>query len=524
MAKRIAVIDFETDPFNGCEVKPFLAGFHDGTRTVTWWNKDPAKSLADFISALTGDWIIYAHNGGRFDFFFLLPWVERRDIVIVDSRILRCHIGRQQLRDSYAILPFGLHDFSKDEIDYTKMHRDRREKHKSEILQYHSRDLTSLYELVSRFRAEFGDSMTLGSAAMKELVKIHPFARGTAYYDRPFRQNFFIGGRNEQYCNGVIDADIQVTDVNSMYPSVMSSMDHPTGTKITRGSRICRGTFFVVAQGENYGAFPIRNQDTHELDFQREYGTFSVTIHEWNAALETGMFRPDKILDTYSWDRYAKFDGFVSYFHVKRVKCQKANDKAGDLIYKSILNGSYGKFAQNPDRYTDYYLSEYGEWPSYGDGWTPQYVNYAEKTYMIWGRPAIHPVRYNIATAASITGGARAQLLRGLNDTARPLYCDTDSIISRDDTRPSKNSRELGVWRLECRARKLAMVRRKVYALFDARGTCVKKANAGCVLSEQEILRAAGGEKIVKLDLAPTFNLGTGKQQFRKNEINRRMV
>jgi hypothetical protein len=66
----------------------------------------------------------------------------------------------------------------------------------------------------------------------------------------------------------------------------------------------------------------------------------------------------------------------------------------------------------------------------YPDGWTQHSKN---GDFCIWERPS--PRRggfYNIATAASITGAARANLLRNLSLSDRPIYCDTDSIICED--------------------------------------------------------------------------------------------
>lgn len=550
----IAVLDLETDPFEyGVVVQPFLAGFYDGTRIVSYWGDDCIKRLVGFLKSETEPWVIYAHNGGRFDFFYFLDYLSSGDMRIINGRIVQARIGDHELRDSFAIMPFPLADYAKDSIDYSLMHASRREAAKPEILKYFKKDLTSLYELVCAFLQEFGDKLTIGSASMGELKKRHKFDSGGKDYDEKFRTDFYYGGRNQVFKGGIIEGDIRVYDVNSMYPHAMSDCLHPVGTIHSVSKRVESSSVFVVAEGHNFGAFPSRRKD-HSLDFTVPFGVFSCTIHEWRAALETNTFKPTKIIKSYTWNNRATFDEFVSHFYHAKAKAKSEQDKIHELFYKYVLNSAYGKFAQNPDNYSDWFITAYDErpanWHECGKGctelctklWRPAYI--FELKYIIWKRPIERLVWYNIATGASITGAARATLLKGICETREPLYCDTDSIICRGTSHVKVHDTRLGFWDLEATGSMASICGKKLYAIFDkniervtakfakkkkapeifdstfGRLAVVKKAHKGARLTGEEILRIAQGETITAENPVPSFKWD-GTASFTRREIKR---
>ena len=66
---KIAVIDFETDPFeHGEQPCAFACGFSTGDVTETKWGSEPqvVKWAIEKVKKFKG--IVYAHNGGKFDF------------------------------------------------------------------------------------------------------------------------------------------------------------------------------------------------------------------------------------------------------------------------------------------------------------------------------------------------------------------------------------------------------------------------------------------------------------------------
>src|ERR1700722_9100767 len=209
--KPICVVDLETDPFeHNRMVYPFAAGFYDGSTYTSFWGNYCVERVVKMLEKLTPS-IIYAHNGGRFDYFYFLKYINR-SLRIVNNRIIQAWIGEHELRDSYAIMPFPLASYKKTPIDYQLMTKEKREDNREEILSYLHDDCVDLHTLVSAFLAEFGNSLTIGGASMKQLKKFHSFATGNKIYDDRFRNKYYFGGRNQVFKNGIIKGDIRVYD------------------------------------------------------------------------------------------------------------------------------------------------------------------------------------------------------------------------------------------------------------------------------------------------------------------------
>ncbi len=537
--RRIAVLDLETDPFEfGVCPKPFCAGLYDGDTYTEIWNDDCVNMLVNHLRKRLDPLIIFAHNGGKFDYMYFLEHLNPSDMRIINGRIIQAVLGEHELRDSYAIMPFPLADYMKDEIDYNKLHRSCREDHKPEILKYLKSDCVYLHELVVAFFAEFGDKLTIGSSAMKQLQTFHKFTRVGKSFDKKIRDDFYFGGRNQCFKTGVIRGDIKIYDVNSMYPDSMRRFLHPVSDRVIVSKRIEPNTCFVTLTGHNYGAFPVRTK-TGSLDFTVPYGKFSTTIHEYEAALDTGAFKVEKIHKTYGFDERITFAEFVDHFYNARKKAKAEGDKIHTLFYKFVLNSGYGKFAQNPENYYEWFITlgpikltekcpicpkvsvdpacEFCQ--GSGFRWTPAFIH-DEGKYTIWQSPLQQHFYFNVATGASITGAARSQLLRGLRNATNPMYCDTDSIVCEALTGVEIDDSKLGAWKFEGSGTVAAICGKKLYAIFDKKGECIKKAHKGVRLTGDEILRIARGAEIEAANPVPHFGLD-GRVTFTKRRIRR---
>lgn len=510
--KPIAVLDLETDPFeHGVMIRPFVAGFYDGSTFTSFWSLDCVDKLVAYL-ATQPPLCIYAHNGGRFDFFYFLQHLHH-DVRIVNSRIIQAKMGHHELRDSFAIMPFPLETYKKTPIDYATFKANVREQHRETITSYLRDDCVDLYELCTRYRQEFGEVLTIGSASMRELKKHHGFKCGNETYDGRLRSLFYFGGRNQVFRPGITKGVVKIYDLNSCYPKVMRDDLHPVSTGIHHGSVVDEKTAFLTVEGKNYGAFPTRMKDG-SLDFTVPTGTFHTSIHEWNAALDTGTFKPTKILKTYGFSERISFAEFVTHFYDARSKARTDGDKILTIFYKFILNSAYGKFAQNPENYSEFWITEIGDVPT---NWHEcdkaclepcrhlWYPSFQCENYFIWERPVQELTYFNVATGASITAAARALLLRGLSKAVNPYYCDTDSIMCESLSGVPIDDSELGAWKLEAEGTLAAICGKKLYAIFDDEGTCIKKAHKGARLTGPEILRIAKGEQIEYHNPVPAF-------------------
>lgn len=533
--KTLATLDFETDPFKyGRTPEPFACGLHVGDDYFEWWNND-ADSLIDAVAEFLKNYpeplLIYAHNGGKFDFYFLLyKKLIQNPIKIINSRLTKAHCFHHELRDSYSIIPVPLAIYLKDEIDYKLFDRDIREKHKDDILHYLAKDCEYLYKLVHAFLDRFGLHLTIGGLSIKTLSEYHPFVKVNQSHDEAIRP-YYMGGRVQCFERGIIDGDFKVIDVNSMYPYVMSELRHPCGESYLyyyddkscwnqlsdKGEIIGDITkpYFLTLTCENNNAFAVRT--LNGLSFEEENGTFKITSHEFQAALKHGLISDIVLHELVVPEETINFKAFVGVFVAEKIQAKKDKDKLAEIFSKLILNSSYGKTGQNPENFMDYLihydgepLPDLSEWEL--DTETP-FLN-------LFCKDAPRPIYYDVAIAASVTGAARAVLLNAIYSVERPFYCDTDSLIYTGGCNLDLDPYKLGAWDLEATGDKLAIAGKKLYALYKDK-ECVKMASKGAKLEPKDILKVASGHQVVWESDAPNFKIN-GDVNFTKRRINRK--
>jgi hypothetical protein len=513
---KIAVIDFETDKFvYGRMPRPFAVEFLCDDNCAVFWGDDCAEQLMNWLEQQTDTYMIFAHNGGKFDFWFIHSYVSN-PIRIINSRIVSAKLFHHTLRDSYAIIPVPLAAYNKIKIDYDKFERHRREKHKVEILRYLHQDCVDLLTLVSSFVERFTAKLTVGSTAMTQLRKFHEFSRSNETEDTIFRQ-FYFGGRVQVFRSGISKGPWRCYDINSSYPKSMRDYLHPVNGKWDILDNIPRNSkrpYFVHFTGKNRGALPVKTE-TGELSFTSEQGEFFTCSHEFELARELGLIEVDTVHVVYQAQEAIGFGAYVDHFYAEKVAAQKASDKIGELFAKFMLNSAYGKFGQNPDKYKDWIIthSPIEECQAESDGFelTSEFAD-----FNLFSKPA--EVRdasfFDVAIAASITSASRAQLLAGLQMAEDPIYCDTDSIICRSFA-GKISSTELGAWKLEKNSEFTAIAGKKLYAMYNKLSDekPVKIASKGGALTHRDIANICKGETVEYANPAPNFSLH-GRKPF----------
>mgnify|MGYP002737839457 CR=1 FL=1 len=275
MARKIAVLDFETDPFLfGRYPEPFACDIFDGDEHFTFWGADCAEQAIIFLH--DKPWLIYAHNGGKFDYHFLLQYLERgSDVTIISGRLAKFSIGECEFRDSINILPIGLGSYNKLEIDYAIFEVDQREQNKAEIIDYLHVDTESLYELVSAFVENYGVRLTQAGAAMAywrenfcpEEKKDDWLKPTSADYYALFSP-FYYGGRVQCFETGIINRNFEAYDINSAYPFAMLS-GHPIGAAYFE-MEISGDELGAVARDNPHGFFDFIGVSRGALPFRTD--------------------------------------------------------------------------------------------------------------------------------------------------------------------------------------------------------------------------------------------------------------
>lgn len=519
--RRIAVADCETDPFKKgrVDIKPFLWGFYDGEVYLEF------KTVAEFIDYVSQlNIILYAHNGGKFDWFFILDYIEDfSSVTLINGRLAKFKIGNCEFRDSFNILPFRLADYKKTDIDYDIMEREERYKPENwrEIRAYLKDDCLYLYDLVSAFVERFGVNLTIAGTAMKtwaKMAEMEPPRSTRAFYNN-FKP-YYYGGRVECFYHGIIDAPFEVVDIKSAYPFAMLH-HHPFGVKYHVSDKLPRTIkylerSFINLSAASLGAFPYRNGD-NSLSFPDDGETrdFKITGWEYIEACENGCLKNERIKEVITFADSITFEDYINHFFNERAIAKSKGDKKTDLFCKLLMNSLYGKFGANPDEYEDFYITN--------SKFIQQAINDGGRLAGMLGNKAFIGIPqadaqkrfYNVATAASITGFVRAYLFAAIKASKHVLYCDTDSIAAIAP-KVAKGDK-LGLWESEGEFKGGAIGGKKLYC-FEFK-TPIKNGDEtikykvrskGVRLSAAEIISVAKGVPIKYEPIAPTFSLKRG--------------
>jgi hypothetical protein len=500
----IAVLDFETEPFDAKlkeEILPFVCELYsDQFGSIVIWDEDFDRFITKVVTAIEGlpdAYTIYAHNGGKFDYLFLVRHL-RGSVKFKGRAIMSCRIGNHELRDSLHILPEKLAAWKKDHFDYSKMKRGNRAKFRAEILAYLHNDCVYLFDIIKSFVGEFGLKISIGQAAFSELRKSYQVEKVSEQSD-DFLRRYFFGGRVE--CiggRGIFDSragreGFKLYDVNSMYPYVMANFSHPISNEYNwRRGNISEDTVFLDLECRNFGAFVSRDKD-NPLDAStgQSIGRFYVTKWEYDVAIKHGLIEDVKIVGVVDNFKRSNFSKFIVPMYERRQVVKKRQDELKqsgkeetteyeelqkqNLFLKYLLNNAYGKFAQNPRNFKEYYYTNAGEMPD------PEWMEFLKEAddeirhkysmpiersddFEIWAKPSPGRSFNNVGTAASITGAARAVLLDGIQRAVDPIYCDTDSLICRGLEGLDIDVSKLGAWKLEQTFDRVIIAGRKLYA------------------------------------------------------------
>lgn len=495
------------------------APIHISESYVDHWGNDPLEVIATFIDhleTLEKPHLIFAHNGGKFDYMYFHKYI-RGGVFVINGRLVEWVYITQKgvkhiLRDSYTILPVALGTGGdKLDIDYRKMEKANRNKHKDEILIYLKQDCIALYDLCLAFKEKYGKFfLTLASASFSRIKKRYSIEQTDEFYDTEFRKYYF-GGRCQAFNAGEIKGDIEVYDVNSMYPFAMSEYNHPLSKNYYIDDIITEETFFVKWTGKNFGAVPSRLENGG-IDFDISEGIFFTSIHEFLVCKKYSLIEVDEIIETHNWVTYGTFKE-----HIDECKEAKETAEKGSKQYilaKLDMNSGYGKFAQDPRRYKNY------EFVNPDDEVTEDNCSIVEgENYKLICRADDSIKKFNnVATAASITGASRAMMLEGLIEFtkagAKVFYCDTDSIICDKPKLKVNNLKfhasELGAWDKEKTGDTVYIGGKKIYALFE-NNNCVKIASKGVRVIPRDIynfLPELPNENDVKIAKRDMMNIG----------------
>lgn len=362
--------------------------------------------------------------------------------------------------------------------------------------------------------------MTLPGQAMKAFkhrfmeheIHLHDNEKVTA-----LEKEGYFGGLTDNFKVGNWkDTLLYITDVKSMYPSIMTEVKVPirllahrvgqrigadahTGSLSPEGRvdwarTMIAGGYALVARVRIHSLE--RVEDDRWLacvpllkDSKLLYpiGAFTTVLNtpELHRALERGLVVD--VLEVAVYEQAAIFKAYVEYFFDKRIEYITADNSLMADLCKLFMNGLYGKFAQCVYEWLNVAVDLGGDrTEKVIDVDTGAVSHYRQMAGVCQKRSLEKQVSQDtfIAIAGHITSASRAKL-RGLIETAgfdNVGYCDTDSVFTNQDgydrldasgiLKP-KGQAKLGELEVELIADEMDLNTLKDYAVYR-NGVCVK--------------------------------------------------
>jgi hypothetical protein len=330
---------------------------------------------------------IYAHNGGNFDFLYILKWLESNcpaliNIIPAQSAILQMKVkvdkkGKKVFRDSARLMPGSLDKLMKaflgkgklGEIDYETLHTDPR---RYEYLEY---DCRGLHACIEKFRdlvtGPLGGEMGITNSSTAIRTLQHGYLKRSikrlSYEDAEFVTRGYYGGRTEVFHRGgkfQEGSRLHCFDINSMYPWAMAQpmpvdplfpdegrqpgqvpdLDEPAFVEClvatTGADEFARKYPILPWRGENKLLFPLGRftgvWTSEELKYAYDHG------YRFSRVGKVVRFGKCEVV----------FKDFVDKLYALKDRSNPGYDDSVALIAKMLLNSAYGKFGTRKEKTT----------------------------------------------------------------------------------------------------------------------------------------------------------------------------
>lgn len=466
-----ATFDIESRNWNEFQI----AGLYTPEKYIEFFD------MVDFIKYIQDRKItIYAHNGGKYDYLFVLDacyklGIRPDRILLVNGSIIKMQIGKAEFRDSLAIMPgslakilpfFGTEklDMNYNEIGINKKTRT-----------YLKQDCKGLYIALDKYFTYLDKNfeikkpgVTIASTAMKTYrKKFNCIPNWEKQQNEDKIRKCYLGGRCEIF--KMSGENIKCFDINSMYPAVMRAEKYPYGKNILRTN----GPFHVT-ESERKGfihakvecpdlylpILPIRLDG--KMLFLNGIVTGYWTLDEYRMALDYG-YKTHKIYWTieYPKAKYLFWEYVEKIYNLRK----SSSNEAEKYILKILLNSLYGKFGQRRDKEEIIFDSPDSDIDI--TGLTP--ISLTRGIYK--KLKAVDSSHILPQIAAHVTSYARMLLYKYL-DTGS-YYCDTDSVFTKTDI---ENTENLGGMKLEADIKRAEFYFPKLYRYTTRENKLIHKA------------------------------------------------
>lgn len=462
--------------------RPFMVGVYDGTSYAEFRDLEPkrgrwqaryfwrdgcvAQAMRHILTKKYSGHHIYAHNGGKFDYLFLLPWLMHEgrrlgyhfQIIPVSSAIQLLDVWKDSVEggtmrwrflDSFRLMPTSLQKAAKSFGMEGKVDHDLNT-HESDPSWsvYLKQDCTELHAILTKFH-DYIENVLCGEVGMTApSTSMKLFRRRYLKQDVPrtiesheFIRRGYFGGRVEVFRRE--GEKLRYFDINSSYPRAMLEAmpggegqrwegEPPDFLKQRIGFVECD---VHVPEDVIIPPLPVK-LETDEPETSHANGKLIFPVGnlsgtwEWSElqkAMELGC-AIERWGVSWWYEPVYLFEDFVTELYKYREKSSPFYDEGLAAVVKIMLNSLYGKFGMKTlrrqiYRWDDPYLPKNAV-PASPD--PDCFIYYAEKEVdAAYIMPQI---------SARVTALGRIRLLDAML-AAKKLggelyYCDTDSIIT----------------------------------------------------------------------------------------------
>lgn len=479
-AREIHVWDIETVQRDDLLV-PFLVGYEGPKGFKAFTGQNCVADFAHYVfDNVENSSVIWAHNGGGFDHQFLFAAIyldtsfEIYPVLSGSSTILMfiTHIpsGKKLLfMDSLRILPMSLSEIgrklwpdgtmNKGELDFRTTPIDD-----PRWIEYNARDceilrkaLIAVQSAINLLGAEMG--LTGGSTALDLFRRQYLDQKLWAGYasDESLYRDSYYGGRTE-----IFDlrraVGCRTYDVNSLYPYACTFPLPATFRKKVKGDNVeSRELLSDSLRDDELVTFvrcKVNVPPTYvpPLPYRGDKlifptGTFRGT---WTSADLNSLVSAGGTVREI--ETIVAYDGkpFAARMMTDLYRSRKSEEKteaaqALAIACKLMMNSFYGKLGQKPER-EKFRAMASAEWikeqlENHGEPWTMH-----DQDGVLWKTTTFKTDPHMLPhVAAHITALARRRHYADML-LATPIYCDTDSIVTRDRL---PESSDLGGMKLE---------------------------------------------------------------------------
>jgi len=457
--KHFGTFDIETSRIDvEGKIRTLFIGFYINSKFYSF------RTYKDFLTFVLklhkrgkGTTILYAHNGGNFDFLPLLEEFWKRNIkprmTVIHGSVAEIKTGNYLVfRDSSKLLPGSLKQLAKSfEADTQKgfidFEKEEFNPDNPEHVEYNRRDCVALHQVLKRFYSQdyVCDSkkkLTTAGTAM-QVFRTHFLPSPIPVTDQEtqdFCRRSYFGGRVEIFRRESFD--LKCFDINSLYPFCMKkrlpisyicpSRDpfdfgfHDVTIEIPRMFIPPLPLKFKMEKSEKL-IFPtgiIRGVFfSEEIKHAVELGAKILKFHE-------GKFFSDST---------ELFSDYVDVFYKMR---KEFKGKSQDATAKLLLNSLYGKTGmrekQKQFTFYDGSQTDFREWDRFEELGLIELETSKREPFML------------VHIASAVTAYGRITLSKTMLQPYQDklFYCDTDSGYV-DGKTFIKTGSELGEWKLE---------------------------------------------------------------------------